>query len=46
MLEEIIYAKLDSFVLKLAQGWRFQLVVEPMYAHHGEYAVLMWRPAE
>ena len=49
MGEEIRYARLHRWVVLLAQGWRLNLgwgglVVEPMLAHHGDYAVLMWRP--
>lgn len=43
MSEEVIFCPLDSFVRALCDGWNLPFVVEPMYGHHGHYAVLMWR---
>lgn len=45
MSEEIIFCPLDSFIRALCDGWNLPFVVEPMYGHHGHYAVLMWRAA-
>lgn len=46
MIEEVIYARVNRFLILLAQGWRLQFIVEPMSDHHGEYAVLLWRSVE
>lgn len=44
MIEEVIYAPVNRFLILLAQGWRLQFIVQPMSDHHGQYAVLLWRP--
>lgn len=44
-MTDFLYAPRDHFLALLCQGWRLPFVVEPMEAHHGDYAVLLWRPA-
>ena len=40
----LAYVPLNSFLVWLAQGWRFAgLVVEPMRGHHGAYSCMMER---
>lgn len=40
----LLYCPLDSWLRRLAEGWRFaSWIVEPMGGHHGTYAVLMER---
>lgn len=34
---------LDCWLLRLAEGWRFDWIVEPMRGHHGAWAALMTR---
>lgn len=44
---EIIFASRDCFLVLLLAGWRFPGdVAEPMRGGHGEYTVILWRPAE
>lgn len=37
------YVPLRRFLIWLAAGWRFPLVVRPMLGWHGRYSCLMWR---
>ena len=38
-----VYAPLDGWLVKLLEGWRFGMIVEPMGGNHGRYSVLMHR---
>lgn len=45
-----IFAPNDSWLVKLAQGWRFceasgPFIISNLYQPHGNYSVLLWRPA-
>lgn len=42
-MEEVLFAPRAAFLPQLAQGWQLPFIVEPMIAHHGHYAVLLWR---
>jgi len=40
---EVMFCPLDGFLRALCDGWSLPFIVEPMTAHHGHYAVLLWR---
>ena len=42
---ELRYAPITGFLAYLAAGWRFDLIVEPIQAHHGFWSCWLWRPA-
>lgn len=41
----VLYAPVHGWLALLADGWRLPMVVEPMPLHHGQYSILLERPA-